>query len=494
MKSVNINSFIQAFNELSGDLFNAYAQMFGIGIKQSEIHDLESLVNEMTSIRPRDFGRFDQYYVGYTIPQISREFDLLRFGKNDIINIELKRESTEDKIKRQLVRNKYYLEFLGKTVFNYSYVSCEKQLYRIDSYNSLVQADMNELCQLLADQELEEITDIAKLFDPSNYLVSPFNSTEKFIDDEYFLTNQQEEIKNAVINDLTLKEILFFSIRGKAGTGKSLLAYDIAKVANSIGFRTLVIHCGNLNNGHYKLIGDFGWEIIPVKHWANYILSDYSLVVIDETQRIIPYQLSQIIKGVKNAKGNCVFAYDNQQTLKLTEANNQIEQQIIGATNPKIFDLTEKIRTNEEIASFIRCIFNKSRPFNTKNKGNIELTYFKNILDARRFLEVRRWQGWKLINYTPSTVQQFTYDEYHVASENSTHDVVGQEFDKVVAVVDRHFCYVNNALQIKDYAQRPYYSPTKMLFQIMTRTRKKLSVVVIDNPELMERCLSILQA
>ena len=32
------------------------------------------------------------------------------------------------------------------------------------------------------------------MFNPSNYLVSPFNSTEKFIAGKYFLTVQQESI------------------------------------------------------------------------------------------------------------------------------------------------------------------------------------------------------------------------------------------------------------------------------------------------------------
>ncbi len=75
------------------------------------------------------------------------------------------------------------------------------------------------------------------------------------------------------------------------------------------------------------------------------------------------------------------------------------------------------------------------------------------------------------------------------------HGVIGQEFDKVVAVIDQFFYYDgNNNLSISNYPQTPYYHPPKMLFQIMTRTRRKLCVVVINNNEIMERCLSILSS
>lgn len=38
------------------------------------------------------FDLYEGYFLGYTIPQISNEFDLLRFSQSTIINIELKSE------------------------------------------------------------------------------------------------------------------------------------------------------------------------------------------------------------------------------------------------------------------------------------------------------------------------------------------------------------------------------------------------------------------
>ncbi|EUJ18396.1 hypothetical protein MAQA_09229 [Listeria aquatica FSL S10-1188] len=38
------------------------------------------------------------FFLGYKIPQIGEEFDLLRLGKNYHLNIELKSEASEEKI------------------------------------------------------------------------------------------------------------------------------------------------------------------------------------------------------------------------------------------------------------------------------------------------------------------------------------------------------------------------------------------------------------
>lgn len=39
----------------------------------------------------------DNFYFGYKIPQISKEFDLIRFGENYNVSIELKSQTTLDK-------------------------------------------------------------------------------------------------------------------------------------------------------------------------------------------------------------------------------------------------------------------------------------------------------------------------------------------------------------------------------------------------------------
>lgn len=85
------------------------------------------------------------------------------------------------------------------------------------------------------------------------------------------------------------------------------------------------------------------------------------------------------------------------------------------------------------------------------------------------------------------------YESHNLVEEpDNAHTVIGQEFDNVAAVVDKHFFYKENRLSTKNYINKPYYHPTKMLFQIISRTRIKLNLVIINNPEILTRCLEIL--
>ena len=156
--------------------------------------------------------------------------------------------------------------------------------------------------------------------------------------------------------------------------------------------------------------------------------------------------------------------------------------------------MTNKIRTNKEVASFIQCLFNRDSPVDKFSYTNVEIRYFEEIHDAKRFLSQLKAENWKVINYTPSTQTTLPYEQYNIqdASDNA-HTVIGQEFDNVVAIIDEHFYYKKDKLSTKSYKRRPYYHPTKMLFQIVSRTRIGLQIVIIKNPEILERCLEILK-
>ncbi|RZK34517.1 MAG: hypothetical protein EOO61_13450 [Hymenobacter sp.] len=124
---------------------------------------------------------------------------------------------------------------------------------------------------------------------------------------------------------------------------------------------------------------------------------------------------------------------------------------------------------------------------------NIELNYFDNYQDAKDFLEQLRLENWKIINYTPSSVVTLPYEQHNLHDEqDNAHTVIGQEFNNVVAVIDEHFYYKSGYLNTRNYKRNPYYHPTKMLFQIVSRTRLKLGVVVINNQEVLTRCLELL--
>ena len=489
MKSVNIISLVQAYTSLDSAEYNAYIKHYGVDINNNEVEDLKCFASNMYKILPF-VNIFDVFFVGYKIQHISKEFDLLRFGDNYILNVELKNSSTEAKIKNQLIRNKYYLGHINKIVHNFSFVVDINTLYKLDSKNALEIVDFSLLTQLLTNQNLLKVENPDELFNPSDYLVSPFNSTDKFTNNQYFLTGQQETIKDKILKILNKSMPDFISVNGGPGTGKTLLIYDIVKWVKDQK-RTLIVHCGKLNEGHIKL-NKLGWNIIPIKSFRNYDLNNFDLVVIDETQRIYAAQFDQLIINVTASNAVCIFSYDKQQTLSSKEARADIEGKINAVVGISKFKLSDKIRTNKEISSFIKLLFNNQRnDVVFSNCGNVDFNYFTDLITVKNYIQLVSNDGWEVLRLTPSLHATEHHESYSDIYSKNSHAVIGQEFDNVAVVMDEYFSYDSSGSLI--YQSSTYYDSVKMLFQNITRTRKRLKLIIINNKQVLSRCLSILE-
>ena len=156
----------------------------------------------------------------------------------------------------------------------------ENKFYEIGQNNDLNEVSTREVVSKLIAQNSYIVNDINSLFNPSDYLVSPFNSTDKFIKGYYFLTEHQKNIKSQALKEIEKPDTAIISIKGKAGTGKTLLIYDIAKEIYKKE-EVLIIHCGYLNEGQSKLTEDYDWYIVPIKDALQQDFSKYKLVIID---------------------------------------------------------------------------------------------------------------------------------------------------------------------------------------------------------------------
>ena len=491
MRNINILSIIEAYRKLSNTLFQKLMNSYGItsGIKNYELNGIESFVDELLKAN-NNISIVNRYYLGYSIPQIGKEFDLLRFGHNYIINIEIKTESSIEKILKQQQKNKYYLSFLDKPLHIYTFISNENKLYKLVIRNhgdEIEEITFNELCNILMSQEVVTFNNIDDLFNPSDYLVSPFNSPEKFMSEGYFLTVQQEQIYKEIQTKLSDTATNFIALTGGAGTGKTLLTYHIAKETIQRGKKVLILHCAPLNSGHQILMDEYNWSIYMPKYAPNTI--DFDLIIIDEAQRMYPYQFDKYIREVRTLNKKCIFSYDEKQYLRDNEKQYHTKERIEKELLCTPYKLTDKIRTNKEIAYFIRQLFNIKKNIPNIDYTNIELTYCKDCYSAKLLLQELLERGWKTPNYTPGTRSFFHYEAYLSNDTESAHSVVGQEFNNVVVVIDESFKYNSQGDLIAD---NTYYSQRQMLYQIITRTRKKLHIVIINNEVMLNRCIDIL--
>lgn len=105
MKTVNLKSLTTIFKYYKKEDPDIKCLKFwNREIKRTDLESLNILLQNIYENEPGiNISNFNDFYIGYTIPQIGKEFDLLRFTDKSILNIELKRQITS-KIKYQLIK------------------------------------------------------------------------------------------------------------------------------------------------------------------------------------------------------------------------------------------------------------------------------------------------------------------------------------------------------------------------------------------------------
>ena len=141
-----------------------------------------------------------------------------------------------------------------------------------------------------------------------------------------------------------------------------------------------------------------------------------------------------------------------------------------------IYKLSNKIRINREIASFIRILFGKENIQPNQLFPNVKL-YYKPKNSWRSFIDyLENKQGYVYIPYTPS-MYNFDYYEYNRDTSTNTHHVIGQEFNKVVMVLGDMFYFKDGKLSSFKHPNSDYLY-TSLLYQGLTRTRNELALVI----------------
>lgn len=494
MKPVNLYDFSKTFflgeKPLSVyEKFNS-KRSANIQIKTREIDTIQKLISALDNLVAPD--NWDGFYYSFSIPQISKEFDLLKLGDNKVLNVELKSEFTSyEKLLKQLLRNDYYLSHLNKELTEMVYVA-DRNIFYLLKDGGLAEISVDAVAEIInATTEFYD-GDIEALFSPSQFLVSPITTPEKFISGNYFLTMHQETIRNAIIEDRKSGgACAFYQITGGAGTGKTLLIYDVAKKLAQTK-NICVIHCADLADGHDFLNKNLrNVTIFPISDLHSVNFGQYDGFIIDESHRLTNAQLNYICDKIKALNKFCVFGADGEQYLSKTQAKDNISEKIYNLEGCRHFQLTNKIRTNHELADFIHLLRKIYDPVRTKAFPNVKVIYADTDGYAAELIARYGKKGYTHIGFTQSA--QDGDNGGKTPREEVAQNVAGREFDKVLMVIDENFAYSEDgSLGTKDHPAADYLFE-QLLYQGLTRVREKLIIIVLNNKDVFEKLLGAIK-
>lgn len=482
MKAINIYALTRI--EKPADLMRYDRQMSGrshfLKIKDWEISGLKALTQHLYEMTG-DVSCLNFYY-SFTIQKLGKEFDLLRINDDTVINIELKSRSiSSERIKYQLQLNRNYLASLNRSIRSYTYLSNEDRLFRLSNSGNLIEADWDTLCRDILGQNDCTEDNIEQFFREEKYLISPLTDPERFLRGNYFLTSQQKDIKKQILSNIRNPRggiMKMQGFMGLPGTGKTLLLYDIAMELSSGSRRVCVLHFGSfpdemkMLNDRLKRIDFYacaGLDVLPS-------LEGYSCVFVDEGHRMGRKLLDELINLNGSKKLPVIISYDYEAILSPYERPQDTGELIDSLPDFIKYRLTNRIRMNGELSSFICCIVNCKGTHRLKAYPSVSLYYANDTAEADILLEDSIRRG-------------FTY-----ISDNSL--ATCREFDRVVMLIDNTFRYDEEGFLRSSGLpenERSTGQNVRRLFHGLNRAKSAISVIVINNPSVFDVLLAIAQ-
>lgn len=438
-------------------------------VKQLELH-----MQKVSALR---------FFYSFQIPRLGKEFDLIQIKDEHIVNIELKSGAVSDEmIKKQLIQNRYYLSVLTRPIYSYTYISSENRLVRLTNHDHIVEADWESLCDILGRDSRDYQGDIEELFKAEYYLISPLTDPVKFLNKEYFLTSQQRDIRRQILRKIRAEHSGYFLFTGLPGTGKTLLLYDIA-MELSDRRKVCMIHCSEAGKK---------WEILHERlHRIDFlsdsrllddgkdIFAEYSAVLVDEAHLLSVEKLRFILRCAGDRP--VIFSSDSEDMISPYELDRGNLHVIEGLPGIQIFRLTNRIRTNAELSSFIQNIMHIPAGRRLKEYPHIEVVYANDDGEAANLLEDYRARG-------------YWYKADGGNSYGGRNAEPSGGVDSLVVVMDDHYYYDEEgylrSLEAKDRAN---VFNVRSLFHYLNQAKEILAIVVKGNPELYAGLMNVLQ-
>lgn len=510
---------------------------------QQDLTEQESGSAAPSSYRAEWIRCLDGFYFSYTIEHISKEFDLLKLSADAgcVLNIELKSEAVEEeRIRRQLEQNRYYLSHISRTILSYTYVMETDTLYYCNDRGFLRECGIDELARALRRPALQDYIgeNIRECFRAQDYLISPVKNPEKFLTGRYFLTNQQFDFRRQILEtfqdyEKSLKEIKdlrepegpdyseevpVVSLTGGAGTGKTLLMLDLA-VELSRKKRVLFLHGGPLREGHreidrrlHKVSIQSGTDrTLSVPQDKGTLAATQDPGISADLQEPGALAASQDLGVLAATQDSGVLTVLRDYSFLLVDEANRLSSEIIvrliGAaaslriptvfsydphtilgTVPRMEDAEAVIAAHETMQLELSGNIRINRPIYSFLRA---LFYQKDAAPHSDYSCIDilyasdRHEEQLLTSYCRAR-------GYKLIPENSDYfrsgEIISQEFDKVLMVLDSRF-YYDETLRLCADSSADMALP--LLYEGLSRAKERLCLLVVGNKTLFEQLLAI---
>ena len=436
----------------------------------------------------------DGFFFSYVIEHIGKEFDLLKTSGDGscILNIELKSEMVEEeRIRKQLEQNRYYLSHIANTICSFTYVMETGELYCLDEQGLLRKCGIEEVVDALQMEVFRDYLSegIENCFRTAEYLISPIANPQKFLQGKYFLTNQQFEFRRKILGYLqehtqpdTGAPVI--SVSGIAGTGKTLLLLDLSIQLSKNG-RVLFIHSGPLRRGHIEINEELDQvDLISGDRFRTMChFEKYHCLIVDEADHLDLKTLRKLLAAAGTHRIPVILAFDPHRLLAETAETDDVPagrddlaevRNLIIESSSLALSFTGNIRINRPVYSFLRTLLNYKDHGSSQGYECIDVLYADDMTERRLIEDYYRKRDFALVSRSEGAEKE--------------EDVIAREYDNVLMTLDDAYYYDENMrLRVKENEEESL----RLLYEGLSRTRERLCLLIAGNQELFKHVLAI---
>ncbi len=216
-------------------------------------------------------------------------------------------------------------------------------------------------------------------------------------------------------------------------------------------------------------------------------LDKYSVICIDEAHRITKDILTRICTKAYSAKIPVIFSYATESVLLGTQKAELGSALIESIDSFEKYQLTNRIRVNSEISSFVHSIIAPNQHIHRDKYPSINIAYANNIQEAMVIINNYNLKGYTYI------YDRRLHNEISSCQSVDVKSAVCKEFERVIMLIDESFYYNDSNLLVASNDSNETNTKIRCLYHGLSRAKEKVALVILDNMEVFERILGKLQ-
>ena len=198
-------------------------------------------------------------------------------------------------------------------------------------------------------------------------------------------------------------------------------------------------------------------------------LSEYNGVLIDEAHLLSEENLQMILQAC--GQQPVIFSSDCEDMISPEELDRSTVKAMRHLPEMQTYHLTNRIRTNAELSSFIQNMMHLPKQHYTRNYPHITVFYANDEIEAENLLCDARRQGY-----------------FYPQDEIPDHGI-----DCLVVQLDSRYYYDEQKFLRSTKTKRSEQSDVRKLFHQLNQAKESLILVIKENPAVYETLLDLLQ-